>query len=50
MVVVNNILLLTLWYFVSIWAETKENTFMGFLWKSKEDGLNSRIVLMERNE
>jgi hypothetical protein len=30
MVVVNNILLLTLWYFVSIWAETNENTFMGF--------------------
>jgi hypothetical protein len=23
---------------------------MGFVWKGKEDGLNSKIVLMERNE
>jgi hypothetical protein len=50
MVVVDKILLLTLWYFVNIWAKTNENAFMGFLWEGGEDGLNSRIVLMERNE
>jgi hypothetical protein len=35
MVVVNNILLLTFWYFINIWAKTNENTLWVFYGKAR---------------